>query len=215
VIDYLSFKTCSSWAGSSSARASSTRKRKFPDHWISKEIRVKSKKSFGFLGHLISWAPDLFFISWAPWAWFEKSDFSQKISWAPGHGLRNPIFPKKFLGRLGHGFRNPIFPKNRISWAPWARFEKSDFSQKIGFLGHLGRFEKLGHLGHGFRNPIFPKKSDFLGAWALFEKSYFSQKIGFLGHLGRFEKLGHLGHGLRNPIFPKKSNRISWAPWAV
>jgi hypothetical protein len=29
-------------------------------------------------------------------------------------------------------------PKNRISWAPWAQFEKSDFSQKIGFLGRLG-----------------------------------------------------------------------------
>jgi hypothetical protein len=40
-------------------------------------------------------------------------------------------------------------PKNRISWPPWARFEKSDFSQK----------------------------SDLLGAWARFEKSDFSQKI--------------------------------------
>jgi hypothetical protein len=52
----------------------------------------------------ISWAPDLFFISWARLGTrFEKSDFSKKIG---------------FLEHLGHGLKNPIFPKNRISWAP-------------------------------------------------------------------------------------------------
>jgi hypothetical protein len=71
--------------------------------------------------------------------------------------------------------------------------KKSDFSQKIGFLGQLG---------HGLRNPIFPKKSSWVRLGTRFEKSYFPKKSEFLGTL----------HGLRNPIFQK--NRSSWVPWA-
>jgi hypothetical protein len=53
--------------------------------------------------------------------------------------------------------RNPIFPKNWISWALLGtRFEKSDFSKKIGFLGHF--------WAHDLKNPIFPKNRI---SWAL------------------------------------------------
>jgi hypothetical protein len=78
--------------------------------------------------------------------------------------------------------------------------------QKIGFLGHLGRFDKSDFSqkiswapGHGLRNPIFPKNRISWAPWARFEKSDFSQKISWAPR-----------HGLRNPIFHK--NRISWAP---
>jgi hypothetical protein len=96
-----------------------------------------------------------------------------------------------FLG----GLRNPIFLKNRISfsqriswarisWTPWARFEKSDFSQKSDFLG-------TDFLG-GLRNPIFLKNRISWARiswapWVQFEKSDFSQKSDFLGTFGNFE----------------------------